>query len=183
MTLPDPGQQQPATPTPGHPLPPPAAKKGLSTTKLLLLVGGGLLALCCVGGIIVAVAGGSGKKTAGPANPTTALPGATTATTPAAPATTEAAPPPPAPPAGPKTTIDGDGIFLVGTDIVPGQYRTKVPADSVNCYWQRSKDTTGSFQSIISNGNSGPNTPVVVTIASTDKAFKAQGCGTWAKVG
>src|SRR6202044_1379534 len=38
-----------------------------------------------------------------------------------------ASPPPAAPAGGPKTTIDHDGIYNVGTDIVPGVYTSAGP--------------------------------------------------------
>ena len=83
-------------------------------------------------------------------------------------------PPPPAPPPGPKTTIDKDGTYQVGVDIVPGTYHT---AGSSECYWARlsSLDTND----IIDNNNS--SGPQVVEIQPTDKAFLTQRCGTWQK--
>src|SRR5581483_1833328 len=53
-----------------------------------------------------------------------------------------APPPPPAPaPAQPgpgaKTTIDHDGTFAVGTDIVPGTYTSAGPVGNGVCYWKR----------------------------------------------
>jgi hypothetical protein len=94
------------------------------------------------------------------------------------------APPPPAPPApaGPKTTFDGDGTFLIGTDIQSGTYRAKVPVSSVGCYWQRMKGTSGGFDDIIANDNVSPGAPAVVTIGRSDKAFQTNRCGTWEKI-
>src|ERR1700694_6071826 len=40
------------------------------------------------------------------------------------------------PPSQPKTTIDRDGTFLVGTDIVPGTYSSAGPVGSGRCYWK-----------------------------------------------
>jgi hypothetical protein len=80
----------------------------------------------------------------------------------------------PPPPPGPKTTIDSDGTYQVGVDIVPGNYHT---TGSSGCYWARlsSLDTND----IIDNNNS--NGPQVVGIQPTDKAFLTQRCGTWQK--
>jgi hypothetical protein len=88
------------------------------------------------------------------------------------------------PPASPVVAVaaigepdpySADGTYLVGADIAPGTYRTKAPADG--CYWARLKGTSGSSGDIIANSfGSGWQ---VVTIASTDKAFKTTGCGTW----
>ena len=48
------------------------------------------------------------------------------------------APPGPAAPAGGlKTTIDGDGLFIVGKDIAPGTYATAGPVGDKRCYWRR----------------------------------------------
>jgi hypothetical protein len=103
-------------------------------------------------------------------------------------ARTNSSPPPaaatPATPAatGPRATF-GDGTWLVGTDITPGQYRTTVPATSDGCYWVRLKGTSGAVSDIIGNGSGQTGTPVVVTIVGTDAAFNARGCGTWQRIG
>jgi hypothetical protein len=94
-----------------------------------------------------------------------------------------------APSSGPQATHSGpvtsfsDGTYLVGTDIVAGTYHTTGPASygSGLCYWEREKDTSGNFDSIIANDlGHGPTT---VTISSSDGAFKTSGCNTWTKVG
>jgi len=73
--------------------------------------------------------------------------------------------------------VFGDGSFAVGpgnTQATPGTYRSTGGPD---CYWQRSSDLTGSFDSIIANDQlSGPD---VVTILPTDAGFQSQGCGLW----
>lgn len=75
----------------------------------------------------------------------------------------------PPPPPGPKTTIDSDGTYQVGVDIVPGTYHA---AGSSSCYWARlsSLDTSD-----IINNSGGPQ---VVGIQPSDKAFLTQHCGT-----
>jgi hypothetical protein len=80
----------------------------------------------------------------------------------------------PLPSTGPQATSFGDGIWAVGIDIAPGTYSS--PGGS-SCYWERDSDFTGDITSIIANGLS--TGPVTVSIASTDKAFQTQGCGTW----
>jgi hypothetical protein len=79
------------------------------------------------------------------------------------------------PPPQPKTTIDGDGTFLVGTDIVPGTYSSAGPVGSGRCYWKRLSSLNGS--DIIDNSMS--SKPQVVQIDPTDKAFKTDGCQPW----
>lgn len=81
-------------------------------------------------------------------------------------------------PTGGATSFAGTGTFLVGRDIQPGTYRAPAQA---GCYWERDKDTSGTLDSIIANDNA--DGPVVVTIAPTDAAFKAQGCATFTKIG
>jgi hypothetical protein len=83
-----------------------------------------------------------------------------------------AAPVPTAAPSGPKSVIETDGTYLVGTDILPGTYRT--PGGS-QCYWARLRSLDTS--DIINNNNS--SGPQVVEILATDRAFLTQNCQTW----
>ncbi|HEY2087539.1 MAG TPA: hypothetical protein VGH54_16170, partial [Mycobacterium sp.] len=77
-----------------------------------------------------------------------------------APAPTPAA----APAAGPKTTIDHDGVYNVGTDIVPGVYTSAGPVGTGVCYWKRLGDDT---KQPLDNAMS--KKPQVVRIDPTDK--------------
>jgi|GEM_PF-7030813 len=43
-------------------------------------------------------------------------------------------------------TVSGDGVYLVGSDMKPGRYKS---ADNVDCYWKLSSDPNGDR--IISN--------------------------------
>ena len=87
--------------------------------------------------------------------------------------------PPPGPPGpGPKTTIDHDGTFAVGTDIVPGTYTSAGPVGSGTCYWKRIGNGDGGKQ-LVDNAMS--KKPQVVRIDPTDKAFKTDGCQPWQK--
>jgi hypothetical protein len=82
----------------------------------------------------------------------------------------EPAPPPPAP----KTTIDHDGTYAVGTDIAPGIYSSSGPVGDGTCYWKRSGNPDGN---LVDNALS--KKPQVVQIDPTDKAFKTSGCQPW----
>lgn len=95
---------------------------------------------------------------------------------PAASAAPSAAPSPDASPApaGPKTSIDKDGIYAVGTDIVPGIYSSGGPVDNGTCYWKRMSNPDGA---LIDNAMS--KKPQVVQIDAGDKAFKTSGCQPW----
>ncbi|MEE6177353.1 hypothetical protein [Mycobacterium sp. 050134] len=81
--------------------------------------------------------------------------------------------PTPAPDA-PKTTIDHDGTFAVGTDIAPGIYSTAGPAGSGTCYWKRLGNPDGN---LIDNAMTKKSQ--VVQIEATDKSFKTSGCQPW----
>jgi hypothetical protein len=84
---------------------------------------------------------------------------------------------PPAPaPAGPKTTIDHDGVFTVGTDIVPGIYTSAGPVGDGVCYWKRlGEDAKQPIDNAMSKK------PQIVKIDATDKTFKTDGCQAWQK--
>lgn len=134
-------------------------------TKILARVG---VAAGAVGVAAMLIACGSGGNSANGNDPTVsdttlAIGSASASPTPAA--------------AKPGTITDGQ--WGVGSQVKPGTYVTVVPADSSGCYWERESSADGSFDSIISNDNADPGQQSVVTIAATDKFFKASGCGTW----
>ncbi|MGH3531136.1 MAG: hypothetical protein ACRDSX_04265 [Mycobacterium sp.] len=90
------------------------------------------------------------------------------------------APPPGPPPASapaPKTIIDHDGVYAVGTDIVPGTYSSPGPVGNGTCYWKRLGNA--ATNDIIDNAMT--RKPQVVRIEPTDKAFKTDGCQPWQK--
>jgi hypothetical protein len=80
-----------------------------------------------------------------------------------------------------SNSIEGDGTFLVGSEVKPGTYHSDAPTGG-NCYWEREAGSnTGDIENIIANDNtSGPTT---ITISSSDYAFKDDGCATWYPVG
>jgi hypothetical protein len=91
-----------------------------------------------------------------------------------------ATPGPPVPPgapaqAGPKTVIDHDGTYMVGTDVIPGTYTSAGPVEGRTCYWKRLSSPNSS--DIIDNAMT--KKPQVVLIDPTDKAFKTDGCQPW----
>ena len=75
------------------------------------------------------------------------------------------------------TTSFGGGWWLVGTDIVPGLYRTE---DTVN-YLERLSGLGAEFQDIIVN-DVPPQGPVVVEIKADDLAFHSKTDGIWSLV-
>jgi hypothetical protein len=82
---------------------------------------------------------------------------------------------PPVRPAGTYTA----GTYVVGSDIQAGTYRTDGPTGGSRCYWARLEDTTGDFESIISNGNA--QGPTTLTIRSSDGAVELSGSCTWTR--
>ena len=90
--------------------------------------------------------------------------------------------PAPAPPngnaaaAGPKTTMDHDGVFNVGSDIAPGVYTSAGPVGTGVCYWKRLGDDA---KQPLDNAMS--KKPQIVKIDPTDKTFKTDGCQAWEK--
>jgi hypothetical protein len=71
-----------------------------------------------------------------------------------------------------------DGLYQVGVDIAPGNYRTQGGKD---CYWERLNNLSGGFTAIIANGE--PTAPTTVRVLASDKAFSVHGGCTWAGVG
>jgi hypothetical protein len=80
--------------------------------------------------------------------------------------------PEPAPPPAPKTTIDADGTYAVGKDIVPGTYTTAGPRPDGACYWKR---VNGS--DLLDNALT--KKPQTVVIEPTDTAFTTNDCQPW----
>ena len=83
----------------------------------------------------------------------------------------------PPPPFAPKTTMETDGTYRVGTDIVPGTYRSAGPRPQGDCYWARLDGLDPDH--IIHNEIS--TDPQVVTIQPSDTAFVTHSCQPWQK--
>jgi len=70
-----------------------------------------------------------------------------------------------------------DGTHIVGQDVRPGTYRTRV--GSPGCYYARLAGFGGTLGETIANENT--DAPAVVTISSADKGFVSKGCGIWSQ--
>ncbi|WP_225077830.1 hypothetical protein [Streptomyces sp. CoT10] len=81
---------------------------------------------------------------------------------------------------GPSTSFAGEGEYVVGEDIKAGTYKTAGPAGGFGCYWERAKDASGEFGSIIANNNL--NGPGRVTL-NNGEYFKTNRCQEWKRVG
>ncbi len=118
----------------------------------------------------------------GGATHTTVSPVGITQTGSAQPTVTQTAGNTPPPPTAPPTVIDAhgtywpvidnDGTYLVGADIVPGNYRS---AGGTTCYWARLRGPDPS--DVIDRTKTGG--PQVIGIQMSDIAFLTQNCGTW----
>ncbi|MFF0703641.1 hypothetical protein ACFYVC_25395 [Streptomyces tendae] len=80
---------------------------------------------------------------------------------------------------GPATTFSGDGEYLVGEDIKAGTYKTAGPEDEWGCYWERAKDASGEFRSIITNNNLQGTGRVTL---NKGEYFKTNRCQEWKRV-
>ncbi len=191
MPDPHPGNVPPSSWGPGTPPPPPTAK-GPARRKTWLTHGAvALVALLVGAGIGASGDGGSdatsdaaGKPTPQPAVTVTetadaeAEPAPTvteTETVTAKPKKTEAAEAP-----GPAASFAGDGEYLVGEDIKAGTYKTAGPEGEFGCYWERAKDASGEFESIIANNNLEGTGRVTL---NQGEYFKTNGCQEWKKAG
>jgi hypothetical protein len=75
-----------------------------------------------------------------------------------------------------KTTFD-DGMYIIGTDIKPGTYKS---SGSQGCYYARLSGFTGTLDSILANNNT--DNVAIVTIYASDKGFESNNCGTWTRI-
>jgi hypothetical protein len=78
----------------------------------------------------------------------------------------------PDPPPIPKTTIEADGSYTVGADIVSGTYSSAGPVADGVCYWKRLNGDT-----IVDNALT--KKPQIVQIAPGDTAFVTNDCQPW----
>lgn len=69
--------------------------------------------------------------------------------------------------------MSDDGLYAVGTDVVPGVYASGGPRDGGTCYWKR----VGADDAVLQNALT--KQPQIVAIEPTDVAFKTSGCQPW----
>ena len=131
----------------------------MSTGAIIAIVIGSVVALCRVVGLVITLVQGD-DKTPKAAQPTNTGQAANTSTT----AAQVIASPTPAAPAGPATSFTA-GVYEVGKDVKAGTY-TCVADQTIAGYWQRSKDASGEFDSIIANGSVAKGTQAIVTVKS-----------------
>ncbi len=78
-----------------------------------------------------------------------------------------------------KTTIPGNGAYLVGSDFRPGMYRSS--GNTKSCYWERARSADGSPGSIIANDIS--TGQLLVNVSANDSVFASSRCATWTRIG
>jgi hypothetical protein len=78
-----------------------------------------------------------------------------------------------------RKTILGNGSYLVGSDFLPGTYRSSGNTES--CYWERARSADGAAGSIIANDIS--KGQLIVTISGSDSVFQTSRCKTWTRIG
>jgi hypothetical protein len=122
------------------------------TLRRVAILGGFLVLGLLTGGLgtYYARSAEPGRSTPGPIHTITRTVEKTYTSTAAAPApitvTQKPAPPP---------VEFGDGLYLVGQDIKPGEYKTTGPTPGGSCYWARLTDDAGS-DIIANNLTEGP---------------------------
>jgi hypothetical protein len=80
------------------------------------------------------------------------------------------------PRSGARATITS-GVWLVGSQITPGIYRSTV---SSGCYWERKRGFGGTLSDIIDNDFIGAAGPQRVEVRPSDVGFQSDSeCGTW----
>ncbi|MFI2475664.1 hypothetical protein [Nocardia xishanensis] len=87
--------------------------------------------------------------------------------------------------AEPADVMPGDGLYMVGVDILPGVWEAPGTPDlAYGCDWRRLWKVEGdntNMQYIIGN-NFTRLSPVRAVIKPTDVAFKTVSCGAWRRV-
>ena len=98
----------------------------------------------------------------------------------------------PAAGADPPTTITGNGVFHVGTDIAPGLYHTggsgsafgvwinNVPTQDSMCSWFTYSTPDASKDHVLQTNTSVG--PMYANINTSVKAFESQNCQPWTRV-
>jgi hypothetical protein len=71
----------------------------------------------------------------------------------------------------------GDGIYAVGSQIVPGRYQA---TGTDGCYWERLSGFSGEFSELIAN-DIGDGTRIV-DISASDVGIGSSRCGTWVRI-
>lgn len=78
-----------------------------------------------------------------------------------------------------RDTIPGEGRFLVGTEIQPGEYVSSGNGTEGTCTWKRlASDKGGTYSTVIAKGKN-LTTNTLVVIDPQDGAFESTNCMDW----
>jgi len=75
----------------------------------------------------------------------------------------------------------GAGMWLVGSQVAPGRYRSN-GSPGAACTWSRLADLRNTIYSANAQGMTPAGVPVSVTIAPDDVAFESHNCSAWTSV-
>lgn len=165
-----------------QPPPPPMKQPRTDKAKIILLGALGLVIGLVFFGSCVNLLSGNDNSSTTP-SPTATVTVTEVAEPDATEGFTEA--PTPKKTAPPKPTIEStmsEGTYEIGVDAQAGRYKTVVPSDSSNCYWERLKDDRGGLNSIIANENLDAGARASITVRKGE-FFNSSDCGTWKRVG
>lgn len=77
----------------------------------------------------------------------------------------------------------GPGVWLVGSDVAPGTYRSSGASGDRYCMWSRhSSAAGGSMDDILASDGQRGAGQMIVTIQSGDALFRTNGCAPFVKV-
>lgn len=77
----------------------------------------------------------------------------------------------------------GPGVWLVGSDVQPGTYRTTGPASGQRyCFWSRHSNTSGGPLDDIIASDGASSGQMIVTIKASDKLFRTNDCSPFVKI-
>lgn len=84
-------------------------------------------------------------------------------------------------PAAPAGSI-GEGVWIVGSDVQPGTYRSSGAPSGGYCMWSRHSSTAGGPFDAITASDGSKAGQMLVTIQAGDKLFRTHGCAPFTKV-
>ncbi|MDT0353069.1 hypothetical protein RM445_26500 [Pseudonocardia sp. DSM 45834] len=174
-SVPDPRQWQQMPPYGAYPPPPPPAPK---KRKWPWVVGGLFVLL-----FVVPALGNSRSSSTPPSTTVASAPPSAVAAAPAVPLKAVDDDAPAAVTSGPKTSF-GDGTWVVGEDIVPGNYKSAGAQSGLFEYCQITTHSDENAESsFLDWKNANADEPIRVKVSGKVKSVKVSGCEDFVKVG
>ena len=175
------GSGQPGPYTPPQQPQQPAPKKGMPTWAKVVIAVCAIPTLGIGACSALVLGGGAAQEAADDKAPVVSTPAAAP-TTDAPPAAKTAAPKPPKPVEEAPSMLPEDGTLLVGKDVKPGTYQTRVLDNEVmpSCYWAR---LTESGEIIDNDIKITANAVMTVTVRASDYSLEVNCYGAqWKRV-